>query len=310
MITSYKTGTREEWLELRKKYIGGSDASAVVGMNPYRSAYALWAEKTGKVAGFEGNITTQVGAYLEEFVAKMFESETGKKVRKRNATLVNSLYPFACANVDRLVIGEEALLEIKTTNSVPLMRKLRNSDEFPDAYYCQCVHYLAVTGLKKAYLAVLINCREFKVFELERDEAEIYALMGAEKEFWQCVENDTPPAIDGTQSSSDTLSAIYPESNGETVDITAFNTILMEREAINAQIKELKELKDDCENKVKAYMAEAAKGESDRFRVSFASSVRKTFDVKALAKDYPEIDLDSYYTQTPTRTFRVTQKGE
>lgn len=45
MITQIKTGSREEWLELRKKYIGGSDASAVIGANPYRSAYALWAEK-------------------------------------------------------------------------------------------------------------------------------------------------------------------------------------------------------------------------------------------------------------------------
>lgn len=47
MITQIKTGSREEWLELRKKYIGGSDASAVIGANPYRSAYALWAKKNG-----------------------------------------------------------------------------------------------------------------------------------------------------------------------------------------------------------------------------------------------------------------------
>ena len=183
MITQIKTGSREEWLELRKKYIGGSDASAVIGANPFRSAYALWAEKTGKVPGFEGNITTKVGAYLEELVAQMFEEETGKKVRRKNATLINDIYPFACANVDRLVVGEDAFLEIKTTNSIPLMRSLRNSDEFPDAYYCQCVHYLAVTGLKKAYLAVLINCRELKIYSLDRDQAEIDALMGADKYF-------------------------------------------------------------------------------------------------------------------------------
>ena len=309
MITQIKTGSREEWLELRKKYIGGSDASAVIGANPYRSAYALWAEKTGKVPGFEGNITTKVGAYLEELVAQMFEEETGKKVRRKNATLVNDIYPFACANVDRLVVGEDAFLEIKTTNSIPLMRSLRNSDEFPDAYYCQCVHYLAVTGLKKAYLAVLINCRELKIYSLDRDQAEIDALMGAEKDFWQCVENNTPPAVDGSKSSEDTLSAIYPESNGETVDISAFNTILSERSQLDAQIKALTELKKECENKVKAFMQNAAKGESDRFKVSYPSSVRRTFDVKSLAADHPEINTDKYYTETISRTFRVTEKG-
>ena len=76
--------------------------------------------------------------------------------------------------------GEKALLEIKTTNSIPIMKQLRNSAEFPEAYYAQVVHYLAVSGLEKAYLAVLINCREFRVFELERDEAEIEAILVGE----------------------------------------------------------------------------------------------------------------------------------
>ena len=62
----------EEWLAIRKNYIGGSDAGAVIGLNPYRSAYKLWAEKTGKLPGFEGNVATKVGSFLEEFVAQMF----------------------------------------------------------------------------------------------------------------------------------------------------------------------------------------------------------------------------------------------
>lgn len=63
----------ERWLEIRSKTIGGSDAAAVVGLNAYVSPYALWAEKTGKVAGFGGNLATEVGSYLKDFVAKLFE---------------------------------------------------------------------------------------------------------------------------------------------------------------------------------------------------------------------------------------------
>ena len=116
--------SHEEWLELRKGFIGGSDAGAVMGMNPYSSPFAVWAEKTGKIKGFAGNLTTMVGQYLEDLVAQLFTQDTGKRVRRKNRMLVNDEYPWACADVDRMVVGEKALLEIKTTNSVPAMRNI------------------------------------------------------------------------------------------------------------------------------------------------------------------------------------------
>ena len=310
MIKEYEWRNHEEWLAIRRQYIGGSDAGAVIGMNPYKSSYTLWAEKTGKIPEFEGNITTKVGTYLEELVAQMFEEETGKKVRRKNRTMVNDIYPFACANVDRLVVGEKALLEIKTTNSIPLMKKLRGSDEFPDAYYAQVVHYLAVTGLEKAYLAVLINCREFKVYELNRDQAEIDALMKAEAEFWKLVENNTPPVADGSDSTSETLTTLYPESNDDRVDLFAYDNDLKEYMALTAQIKALTALKDDVGNKIKEYMKEAGKGESANYKVSYASSERRTFDSKKFASDHKDMILDPYYKVTTTRMFKVTKKGE
>ena len=154
-------GSREEWLALRRGYIGGSDAAAVLGLDEYKSAYSLWAEKTGRIPEFAGNIATRTGQCLEQFVAELWSEETGKKVRRKNRILTNDVYPWACADVDRMVVGEKALLEIKTTNSFPIMRTCRGG-EFPDRWYCQMMHYMAVTGCEKAYLAVLLNCREMK----------------------------------------------------------------------------------------------------------------------------------------------------
>lgn len=309
MIKEIKYSTHEEWLGIRSKYIGGSDASAVIGLNPYASRYSLWAEKTGKVPGFEGNLTTKVGAYLEQLVADLFEEESGKKVRKKNSTMVNDLYPFACANVDRMIVGEKAFLEIKTTNSIPLMKKLRNSDEFPEQYYCQVVHYLAVTGLEKAYLAVLINCRELKIYEMERDQAEIDALMGAEKEFWKLVETNTPPSPDGSEATSETISTLYPNANDDTVDLFAYNSLLDQYCDLASQIKALTDLKDEVGNRVKEFMKEAGKGESDRFKVSFSNTTRKSFDAKRFSADHGNLDLTPYYNITNSRTFKVSAKG-
>jgi putative phage-type endonuclease len=309
MIREIAYSSKEEWLELRKKFgVGGSEAGAVIGMNPYKSAYTLWAEKTGRVREFEGNLITEVGSYLEEFVAKLFERETGKKVRRKNKMLINDAYPFAFADVDRLVVGEKALLEIKTTNSVPIMKQLRNSNEFPEAYYAQCVHYLAVSGLEKAYLAVLVNCREFKVFELERDENEIAALMGAEEEFWcHYVKHDTPPPADGAASTSDTITALYPESNGDTVSLMAYESDLKQYMNFGALIKDLERQRDEVANRIKVFMGESGRGEAAGYKVSWTSSMRLSFDAKRFAEDHANMDLSKYYKASNVRAFKVTE---
>lgn len=308
-ITKVKTASHEEWKELRSHYIGGSDAAAVVGLNAFSSPYALWAEKTGKAPGFSGNLATEVGTYLEEFVAQKFAAETGKRVRKSNQSFFNSDYPWAIANIDREIIGEDAGLEIKTTSELN-MKKFRGG-EYPANYYCQCVHYLGMTGKQRWYLAVLIGNRDFRWFTIERDEAEIAALMAAEADFWEMVKNNTPPVADGSQATTAAIKTIYAESNENTVDLTLENTALAQYIAIGKQIAELESMRDEAANKIKSFMGDAGGGECDGFRVSWKSSTRRTFDSKRFAKENPGLDLAGYYKETSTRTFRVTElKGE
>ena len=298
--------SHEEWLSLRRHFIGGSDAGAVVGLNPYKSAYTLWAEKTGKVPEFEGNLITEVGSYLEDFVAKLFEKESGKKVRRKNRMLINADYPFACADVDRVIVGENAILECKTTNSFPAMKKFKNG-EYPESWYCQMTHYLAVGGYDKAYLAVLIGCREFKIFELERDEGEIKALMSAEADFWDKVEKNIAPPADGAESTSDTITAIYPESNDNTVSLMAYEADLKQYMTYTSLIKDIEKQRDEVANRIKAFMGESGKGESDNYKVSWTSSERKSFDAKKFASEHKDLDLSEYYKTSSYRTFKVTE---
>lgn len=308
MITKIKTNTQEEWLALRSKYVGGSDAASVVGLSPYRSAYTLWAEKLGKIPPFEGNLATEVGTFLEEFIAKKFEQETGKKVRKVNQSILNSDYPWAIANIDRDIVGEDAGLEIKSTSELN-MKSFKNG-EYPATYYCQCVHYLAVTGKKKWYLAVLIGNKEFKVFEIKRDEDEIAALMQAEKDFWDLVQKGESPVIDSLKSTSDTLTALYPTSNEDTVSLVTYEQELAEYSLLQAEIKRMEERKDEIANRIKNFLGESGRGENDHYKVSWTTSSRNTFDVKAFAKDNPDIDLTNYYKTSTSRTFRISEKKE
>ena len=306
MITKQSTGSHEEWVALRHKYIGGSDAAAVVGMNAWVSPYALWAEKTGRLPGFEGNLATEVGTYLEEFVAQKFAQETGKKVRRSNQSWFNSDYPWAIANIDREIVGEDAGLEIKTTTELNLS-KFKNG-EYPGNYYCQCMHYLAITGKARWYLAVLIGNREFKWFTIERDEDEIRALMDAEAQFKELVDKNIPPVADGAQATTDTLSALYPESRDEIIGIGGFERELDNYFRLKDQLKNLTQTIDGIENRIKAHLGEFARGEGEKYKVSWKTQYRKTFDSKQFIADHPGMDVSKYYRESNSRPFRVTEK--
>ena len=298
--------SHDEWLEHRQKSIGGSDASTIIGLNPWSSPYTVWADKLGKIPPKEDNEAMRQGRDLEAYVAERFCEKMGKKVRRENYILINPQYPFAHANVDRLVIGEDAGLECKTTSALNL-KNFKNG-AFPDTYYVQCVHYMMVTGCKKWYLAVLVLNKEFMVFEIERDEEEIAALARSEEEFWKLVEEKTPPPTDGTESTGKTISILYPESNDECANLIGYEADLKAYMTYTSLIKDVERQRDEVANRIKAFLGESGRGESNDFRVSFATTSKSTFDSKRFAAENPSIDLTKYYKNTSYRTFKVTQK--
>ena len=322
MITKIKTKTHEEWLEERKKSLGGSDVGAVLGMNEYTSPYTVWAEKTGKLPSFEGNEWTRLGNDLEAYVAERFSETSGLKVAKDNSTWRNDKYPHLHANIDRRVVGMKAGVECKLTSE--FSAKKYKDGEFPDRFYAQCVEYLCVTELERWFLAVLIYGKGIKIYQMTRikddavpewceasvyvDDGEIESLAKATADFWNNhVLTNTPPMADGTDSTSETLRTIYPESNGDTVSLMAFESELQQYMTLSSLLDDVKKQKEEVANKIKGFMQEASKGESSKFKVSWSSSIRSTFDHKAFAKDNPNADLTDYYKSTPTRTFKVTE---
>lgn len=306
-ITKIKTGSREEWLALRRNYIGGSDAAAVVGLSPFSSPYRVWAEKSGLIEGFSGNLATEVGSFLEEFVAGLFERETGKKVRRLNASIVNTDYPWAIADVDRVLVGTKEGLEIKTTSALAT-KKFKNG-EFPTQYYCQCVHYLAVLGpeWKRWNLAVLIGNSDFRTYTIERDEDEIAALMKAEAELMEKIKNGTPPEThDGDGSVMDSVFACDAEKS---VDVSGIANLLEEYTRLKDDIDELEHRRSEIGTKIRGFLQDASSGESDCWSVSYRETTRSTFDRKAYEKDNGRID-EKYFKSTTSRPLYVNMKNE
>ncbi len=296
---------RKQWLSIRRKTIGGSEAAAIVGLSSYSTPYAVWANKTGRVPDAEDNEAMRQGRDLEEYVAQRWMEATGKTVRRSNVILYNSQYPFAHADIDRSVMGEKAGLECKTTSTLDI--KQFHGVDFPEKYYVQCVHYLAITGFQRWYLAVLVYGKGFFHFTLERNQAEIDALMEAEERFWDHVVTDTPPALDGYKPTSNTMLALYPNSTAGDIQLFGREAMLNRYMALRAEQKVLEEKIGKIENTIKADMQNCEKGSCGAFCVSWKSQTRRTFQAGAFAEQYPDIDLAPFYKATTSRPFKVTQ---
>lgn len=308
--TSTVTMSHEEWLDFRRTGIGGSDAAALVGLNPYSSPYAVWADKLGVMPEVEDNEAMRQGRDLEDYVAKRFAEQTGKKIRRENAIIRNTNYRFALANIDRAIIGERAGLECKTTSSLNL--KKFEKGEFPERYYVQCVHYLAVTGWDRWYLAVLVFGKGFYVYTIERDQKEIDALMAAENTFWfSHVTLRIPPVTDGNEATSTALNAVFPGSDGESVvDLDPVENLFDEYAALTATEKTVGERKKAIVNCIGGILQNSTQGASAHFTASYKPQTRETFDRKKFDIDHPGVITPEYIKTTSSRVFRLTARKD
>ncbi|MFC4712266.1 YqaJ viral recombinase family protein [Planococcus dechangensis] len=298
--------SREEWLEQRKKGIGGSDVSAIAGLNKWKSPVGVYLEKLGQSpeedtageAAYWGNV-------MEDIVAQEFTIRTGIRVRKRNAILQHPKHSFMLANVDRLIVGKEEGLECKTASEY--LRGEWEDEEVPAAYLLQCQHYMAVTGYKAWHIAVLVGGNKFIHKKIERDEELIQYLIDIEEDFWvNHVLAEEPPVFDGSDASSNLLKALYPEEN-PTSEIKLGKDVEQMLDAIdqlNEDMKICKTQKQEYENQIKAMMGENEKGFTLNRVVKWKSYQTNKLDTKSLKADHPK--LYKQYTNTSTaRRFTV-----
>lgn len=204
-------GSRAEWLQARKNHIGGSDASACVGVNPYKSNVELWEEKSGLRLPEDISEKEYViyGTKAEDYLRGLFSLDFPEYqvFYEDNNMFLNSDYPWMHASLDGELVdqaGRKGILEIKTTNLMQSMQKEKWQDQIPDNYFCQVLHYLAVTGYEFAVLKAQLKSEwggELRIttkhYFIERKDVEedIKYLVDAEKRFWDCVESGRRPDL-------------------------------------------------------------------------------------------------------------------
>ncbi len=203
--------SHEEWLEARSKRIGGSDASAVVGMNPYKSNVDLWLEKTGQA--FPEDISeksyVKYGHDAEPLLRELFNLDFPQYTVNYvdNNMFCNEKYPWGHFSADGWLTDEKGrtgILEIKTTEILQSMQKEKWNNQIPDNYFIQILHGFLIMeadfAVLKAQLKTVFDGVPYlqtKHYHIERSdvEADIKYLAEAEEKFWQNVKNRQKPNL-------------------------------------------------------------------------------------------------------------------
>ncbi len=306
MYAKYATAgmSNEEWLRLRKTGIGGSDAGSICGVNPFGSPMKVYYDKTSSNIEELDNEAVRQGHDLEDYVAQRFMEATGLKVRRSNFMYRSTEYPFMIADVDRLVIGEDAGLECKTASAY-------NTDKWKDGniplhYIMQCYHYMAVTGKRTWYIAAVILGREFTYRKLVWDDDLIAQMISVEKNFW---ENHVLPRVlpspDGSDICNDILNEYFHSARkGSSIKLDGFDDKLKRRAEIMEQIEQLKQEQGMIEQEVKLYMKDNEYASSGNYRISWSSVQSTRLDTKRMKEEQPDIYRD-YAVQSVSRRFQV-----
>jgi putative phage-type endonuclease len=316
-IASTKGLAEAQWHELRRRGIGGSDAAAVAGFNPWKSKVGVYLEKTGQVEPQIAGEAAYWGNQMEDVVAKEFSKRTGLKVKRSNILYRHPEHQFMLGNIDRLITdnGRKGILECKTASAflkddwiIPGTENTDFADRVPDHYMIQLQHYLKTLELDFGFFAVLIGGNTFKMKYVERDNQMIDYLIKLESEFWNNhITKGIPPMMDGTDASTNLLNYLYPTSKPESIIQLSSEAETLIDQIAEAQ-KEVKaaELKlDTAKNQIKSMMEDneiAMYGGEKVF--TWKSSERTSIDSKALKSKQPEI-YEQYSKTTPVRTFLV-----
>lgn len=314
------TARSPEWHADRRTTIGASDAPIITGDAPWGDLLTLYAVKAGIIDAPEIDAPQVVwGLKLEDVVAEWFSETTGKKLRRDNSRPRHPDHPWMATSLDRRVVGEKALVEIKTARFATDEWGQQGTGEIPAHYIVQCQHEMAVTGAEQCYVAVLFGGSDPRLYIVERDEELIGSLIALESEFMDCVRNGTPPdALIRKQRPV----VIYQEG-----EIDADATLARGIEGVHALRQEIKGLQADlkaAEEAVKTLMGTNIAARAGEYRALFrpnrdttevtwelvAAAYRKALEIRP---DTPDCDaIEALFTRTKPglRPLRITRKEE
>ncbi len=288
--------SREDWLALRRDYIGGSDAASVVGVSPWRSPYGLALDKLGVLpVETETSEAMELGNHFERTVAeytlrKLNEVDPGwtLDLSCKASMYVSTLHPFAAVNLDGVLTAPDGRTwgyEGKLTNTITL-RKDWGGGRVPAHYELQVIHAMAVRPDLVGFVVAASAGTAYEYAFVERDDAAIARLMEHEAAFRAMLDRGEVPAPSGSEQDTDILAMLHPDATGEVTLPDEFADVAAEYLASKEAAKVADKSRRECANRLREALGDAALGRAGDYTIRRVVSDVPEHLVKASHRDY------------------------
>ena len=326
---------RDDWLNYRRRGIGGSDVAAILGVSPFRTARDIYYDKLGVVAVEPDDsnwVPLEVGNLLEDLVARIFQKKTGYRIFKIKKMFQHPRYPFMLADVDyfaELPDGTIALVEIKTTNYNAKDNWWLDGREIVPVYYeLQGRHYMAVMDYDRVFFCCLYGNTEDEVIirDIRRDMAYEEEMIFLEQAFWQenILKRIPPPYVEDGDLVLESVRMYSepadPDVEAITLDFTQMAMLAQylqmqqEKSRLDAESKSLETAMKRLRGRIASEMGASCRAVGKYNGVDYTvtyNPVRKPTVAKdnllRLQMNHPEI-YDEYVTTSEYRLFHVRAK--
>jgi len=294
-------------LKARKQGLGGSDVAAILGLSKWATPLDIYIDKISEEVE-EQELTNfqEWGNRLEPLIIEKFTDATGLKCSITNKTFKHPKHQFMLANVDALIPEENAILECKTVNSFGAQEwGIEGTDQIPDYYLTQCIHYAEVLDAAKVYIAVLIGGNDFRIYQYERNHELGNLIIEKEKTFWeQHIKKEVPPS---PSTHNDIKNLWNKATEGKSIKgnsevqslIEKLTQLQIQRKILDKEIEEIK-------HTLSSFMKDAEQllDHQDQIRVTWKNQSSCRVDVRLLKEEYPDI-FAQCQTTTKTRILKV-----
>lgn len=293
---------RTAWLAERRKGIGGSDAGAVVGVNPYKTALDVYNDKLQLADEQPDNPAMAWGRALEPVIRQAYSDRTGYSVATP-AMLHHPQHAWMLANVDGIADNGRRVLEIKTARTGKDWGE-EGSDAIPLVYTMQVQQYMAVTGLSVADVAVLIGGSDFRLYEVPADPDLQRTLIEVEAAFWQRVQERNPPDPVTFAEVRARFGQIAAAGTVEATPAVFGNAVTLQ--GITEEIAALEQRADACRAELTKALGEHGDTLTYKGQTLATWKLAKApqrFDAKAFKEASPDLYAQFVKAGTPSRRF-------
>lgn len=293
---------REAWLRERMTGIGGSDAAAVMGLSKWKTPLDVFLDKRGEGSPVVENESMRWGTVLEPAIRQEYAERTGQVVRVPEAIIRHPQRPYMLATLDG-VTDSGRLLEVKTARNAEGWGEVGTSD-IPEAYLIQVQHYLTVTALSVADVAVLIGGSDFRIYEVPADPELQDLIVGAEESFWKMVEAGEPPPPKTAEDAMRRFRTVRP---GASVTATQeIEDIVHNLARMRIAAADLEGMQDAHKALIMGFMADAEALVDLKGKPLVTWKQQKgaaRFDTAAFKADSPDLYAEYVKAGEPTRRF-------